>query len=130
MIDPTAILITYLNSVSAVTALVSDRISSTIRPEDENTLPAIEVALLSGDSNPYVPIIQAPFNIKTWAATGAAAWALWGVVHDALHTLSNETVGSDFIYTSQVEVGGQPLIDPDTGINTVLGIFDLQMRNT
>lgn len=115
MIDPNALLLTFLDddtANAALNALVGDRIYVGRLPNDV-TLPAIRIIPVTGESLVHSPVLERGFKFQCYADKGeeVSAMAVARGIHDALHGVSNST----FSIQMGWQDGGESILhDPDT----------------
>jgi hypothetical protein len=132
MIDTYAAVRALLAASGAVTSLTDDRIWCPITDikYDPKQGAAINFLTRGGSSHAEAPVVYPSVQVGCWAATPEAARALWGVVHDALHQLSNVVIPSlGFLLWSRCEVQGHDFVDPDTKRYAVIGFFSMALRS-
>lgn len=129
MVDTNAVIKAYLDSDTALAALVSDRIYCPRLPEN-HTLPAIGFFTRGGSSTPYIPGMPAPsVQFDCWANDPIDAREVYRALYDALQGIQNVAVGSNYILSAIEEVQGQDLVDTDIqGYYRVLTFFQIMIR--
>jgi len=141
MIDPALAIMTWLQSDSAITALVdSGNICSPVLPEGFSALTesgapgkinrAVVIRKTGGKSQSEIPPVLDPrFAIECWALESTDAQQVYGLVRDLMHGANSIDLGSTgFIISSQEEVPGQDVADPETHWFFVIAYFNVMMR--
>ena len=109
--DTNAIIKSYLDTCTTLTALVSTRIYCPRLPENA-TLPAVSFFTRGGTSTPYIPGIPEPsVQFDCWAENSIDAREVYRALYDNLQGIQNVTVGSYQIMSAIEEVQGQDLVD-------------------
>jgi len=126
--DSSSVVMSYLRTVTALTALVGTRIYGLRLPESP-TLPAVVFQARGGQANPEIPDLAAPsYQFTCWGGTQREARQVYRALYDGLQGLSNQAVGDNMIVSAVEEVQGQEMIDPDTEWHFVLTFFSLLVR--
>lgn len=142
MIDPAVAIMTWLQSAPAITALVDPgNICTPVLPEGfsalaESATPGtINRAVVirkatGGKSQPEIPpILQPRFAIECWALESTDAQQVYGVVRDLMHGANSVDLGTaGFIISSQEEVPGEDVADPESHGFFVVAYFNVMMR--
>ena len=127
--DVIAIINTYLNTATTLTALVSSRIYAPRLPE-KATLPAVSYFARGGLSTPYIPGIVTPsIQFDCWAASSKVARQVYRALYDNLQGIQNITVGSYQIMSAIEEVQGVDLVDVEIpNYFRVMTFFEIMVR--
>jgi hypothetical protein len=126
--DGVDILLTYLNSVSALTTFVSSRIYGPPGDiPDGITGPCrfICIAADGGPPHPDVPMAAETFPVMTYGETQGDAAAVFNTLFDACHRAGNQrvTVGGKICLIRRIDItrGPQHSPEPATGWPRVIG---------
>lgn len=139
MIDPNLAILTWLQTSSDLAALVGSNIFSPVLPEGFNAMAssspdanqrAVVVRKRGGMSQPEIPVVIDPsFAIECWALEAPDATAIYGVIRDLMHGATSVDLGAaGFVITSQEEVPGQDVTDPETHWAMVFAYYHVKMR--
>lgn len=139
MIDPNLAIIAWLQSSTALVALVGTNIYSPVLPEgfsaDAASVPssatrAVVVRKRGGTSQPEIPSVLDPsFTIECWAAEAPDATQIYGVIRDLMHGATSIDLGAaGFVILSQEEVPGQDFADPETHWSMVFAYYHVKLR--
>ena len=141
MIDPNLAILTWLKSSPELVALVGTNFYSPVLPEgfSANDAPqpnsatrAVVVRKLGGTSQPEIPTVIDPrFAIEFWALEAPDATQMYGVARDLMHGATSIDLGdAGFVITSQEEVPGQDVTDPETHWAMVFAYYHVKLRSS
>jgi len=128
--DTNAIIKTYLDTCTTLTALVSTRIYCPRLPENA-VLPAVSFFTRGGTSTPYIPgIISPSVQFDCWADNPITARQVYRALYDNLQGKQNIATGStQGIISAIEEVQGQDLVDNEIpNYFKVLTFFNIMIR--
>lgn len=140
MVDPNALVVTWLRTIAAITALLPDRNGTKsiyaveLPPKfDPAAGPAITITANGGISNPEITTIIRPrIQIKIWGDVLAfeAVRAVYSAMYDVINGAGNITIPAVGVILSCCEVSlPQDLSDPDTDWATVVSFYELFARS-
>jgi len=128
--DVDAIIKTYLDTCTTLTALVSTRIYCPRLPENA-TLPAVSFFCRGGVNDPYIPgILNPSVQFDCWADNMIDAREVYRALYDNLQGKQNIATGStQGIISAIEEVHGQDLVDNEIqNYFRVLTFFSVMIR--
>jgi hypothetical protein len=139
MIDPNLAILAWLQSSTALAALVGTNIYSPGLPEgfsaDAGSSPtsatrAVVVRKRGGTSQSEILALLDPsFAIECWAAEAPDATKIYGIIRDLMHGATSIDLGATgFVILSQEEVPGQDFADPVTHWSMVFAYYHVKLR--
>lgn len=139
MIDPNAALIAWLQTSTALAALVGANIYSPVLPEGFSAMAsgapdaaqrAVVVRKRGGKSEPEVSTVLDPsFAVECWALEAPDAQQIYGVIRDLMHGATSVDLGAaGFVVLAQEEVPGQDITDPETHWAVCFAYFRVKLR--
>jgi hypothetical protein len=139
MTDPNNVVVAMLRNNAAVTALVGSRIYSPRLPNAKEYRPdevdgghgAISLYVRGGTNGTEDPLVTPSFQVTTWHVSSKKARAVMSAVTNVLHCLDVQNVttvdGVARVFTGIQQVYPQDVIDSDTGWDTVVSFFSLNI---
>ena len=116
VVNVSTVLRTFLLADATLVARIGTHLYSSRLPKGYAiTSDAISYFNIGGDSPTLVVEDKSnDYQFDCWGETLLDAQTTFGLLYDALHSMSNETVGTDKLLYSELTSGPQDIIDPDT----------------
>lgn len=133
MIDPNALMLAWLKSIPALTAIVGTNIYCPVLPElfsCAGGLKAVVVRRRGGSRHPEISALLEPsFAIEAWALEAPDAQQIHGILSDQIHGATSVDLGvNGFVILAQEEVSGQDITDPVTRWAMVVSYYRVWLR--
>lgn len=119
-LDPLGSLLVEIRNDFDVEALVDGRVRGfEPAPGDAGAAGSykafVVIVTLSAPPDPQLPVTFATYGIRCYGVTPQGAWAVWGAVVKAIHSIGPRLKSNGLgIYRSAVVSGGEQGKDPDT----------------
>lgn len=132
MIDPNQAARELILDQVEVTNLVGNRVwvnrlAPGYTPTEGN--PALTVTTQGGVADKYIPgIVEAQVIIRAWASTITEARTVLRAVCVACHALERVDVTGGRVDAALVDGPGQDLVEPDTGVCSVISTWTFYLR--
>ena len=134
MIDPNQAVINWLLENASITDLVGQNVVAPLLPKGFSAMEGnkcIVVRTRGGNTHPEIPeMIRPSMEVECWAYDPDVAKQIYAAVHDIMCDATEVDLGgAGVVVTSQEEVFGQDIWDPETQWPYVFSVYRIQFRN-